>query len=77
MSLLVLVWFDLVGKVYAMNVSRGYVMNVGTGYIIQHHELMNELITRVGIELLGQLKTNNAKLFVLKHSNVCRLHWPW
>jgi len=46
-----------------MNVGRGYVMKVGRGYVI----------TRVGIELLGQLKihiilcgivNNNAKIVV-------------
>ena len=34
-----------------MNVGRGYVMNDGRGYVI----------TRVGIELLGQLKSFDGK----------------
>ena len=38
-----------VGRGYVMNVGRGYVMNDGRGYVI----------TRVGIELLGQLKTED------------------
>ena len=35
-----------------MNVGRGYVMNIGRGYVIHNHEL----ISKVGIELPGQLK---------------------
>ena len=42
----------MVGRGYVLNVGRGYVINVGRGYVIQNHEL----ISKVGIELLGQLK---------------------
>ena len=32
-------------------------MNVGRGYVIQNNESVSEGVTKVGIELLGQLKT--------------------
>ena len=38
-----------------MNVGRGYIRNVGRGYVIQN----SESVTKVGIELLGHLKTEN------------------
>ena len=46
----------MVGWGYVLNVGRGYVINVGRGYVIQYHEWMNEWLSKVGIELLGQLK---------------------
>ena len=40
------------GRGYVMNVGRGYIRNVGRGYVIQN----SESATKIGIELLGQLK---------------------
>ena len=42
----------MVGRGYVMNVGRGCVLNVGRGYVIQN----SESVTKVDIELLGQLK---------------------
>ena len=52
-----LVKFGIVGRGYVMNVGRGYIKNVGRGYVIQNSESVGESVTKVGIELLGQLKT--------------------
>ena len=54
------------------------VMNVGRGYVIQNHELMTDWLTKVGLELLRQLKKIKQKyvdqfLYSLKYSNCYRL----
>ena len=46
----------MVGRCYFMNVGRGCVMNVERGYVIQNSESVSQSVTKVGIELLGQLK---------------------
>ena len=55
------------GRGYVMNVGRGYIRNVGRGYVIQNSESVGESVTKVVIELLGQLKnpvfTNSLKDF--------------
>ena len=44
-------------------VGRGYVMNVGRGYVIQNgNQSVREGVTKVGIELLGQLKNHPVYL---------------
>ena len=52
----------MVGRGYVLNVGRGYVINVGRGYVIQNNESINQLISKVGIELLGQLKNKDEQL---------------
>ena len=42
-----------------MNVGRGYIRNVGRGYVIHN----SELVTKVGIELLGQLKKKKVSFY--------------
>ena len=46
----------MVSRGYVMNIGRDYVLNVGRGYVIQNSESVSEWVTKVGIELLGQLK---------------------
>ena len=48
------VWIGMVGRGYVVNMGRGYVMNVGRGYVIHN----SQSVTKVDIELLGQLKTS-------------------
>ena len=59
----------MVGRGYVLNVGRGYVINVGRGYVIQNHELMS----KEGIELLGQLKSTadqqHGGMWVSQRSN--------
>ena len=40
-----------------MNVGRGYIRNVGRGHVIQC-TAVSESVTKVGKELLGQLKNS-------------------
>ena len=47
------------GRGYVMNVGRGYIRNVGRGYVIHN----SELVTKVGIELLGQLKKKKVSFY--------------
>ena len=47
-----------------MNVGRGYIRNIGRGYVIQNSESVGESVTKVGIELLGQLI--NVSIFLMK-----------
>ena len=45
------------GRGYVMNVGRGYIRNVGRGHVIQC-TAVSESVTKVGKELLGQLKNS-------------------
>ena len=46
----------MVDRGYVMNNGRCYVIVVGRGHVIQNRQSVSESVTKVGIELLGQLK---------------------
>ena len=45
-----------------VNVGRGYVMNVGKR-LCNPERLISQSVTKVGIELLGQLKNQSENIF--------------
>ena len=49
----------MVDRGYVMNGGRGYVIIVGICRVIQNRQSVSESVTKVGIELLGQLKIDH------------------